>query len=303
MKRIIIISMMFLSIYCTAESCINETDPSQCQKHTLEQKFKYYSCSKYENEDFPDIKQKCTLYFTNEELQKLHYKYQVGRFKEWATMNDGNAAITYVKGDTVHLKEMEIEDVLTKEDEKIFFGKNNCWYKAYARFYNDYEGERYINISDKNVCYNVDRFEDLKDIMDCGYATIKGKYKNNSFVLTTCAYILDKNVDELFKDVYKNEQLSHDILYYFNHVVHSFLEMAKYNISTNFHRDDVQDYEISIEDRYGNIVTYNINAEIIGGDDSEDGEDNPQKILDSSSRNIRNTLDILFVLYFILFLI
>ena len=303
MKRIIIISMMFLSIYCTAESCLNETDPSQCQKHTLEQKLKYYSCFKYENEDFPDIEQKCTLYYTNEELQKLYYKYQVGRFKELATMDGGNAAIYYVKGDTVHRKEMGVEDVLTEEDEKIFFGKNNCWYKAYARFYNDYEGERYINISDKNVCYNVDRFEDLKDIMDCGYATIKGKYKNNSFVLTNCAYILDKNVDELFKDVYKNEQLSHDILYYFNHVVPSFLEMAKYNISTNFHRDDVQDYEISIEDRYGNIVTYNINAEIIGGDDSEDGEDNPQKILDSSSRNIRNTLDILFLLYFILFLI
>lgn len=303
MKRIIIISMMFLSIYCTAESCLNETDPSQCQKHTLEQQLKYYSCFKYENEDFPDIEQKCTLYYTNEELQKLYYKYQVGRFKELATMDGGNAAIYYVKGDTVHRKEMGVEDVLTEEDEKIFFGKNNCWYKAYARFYNDYEGERYINISDKNVCYNVDRFEDLKDIMDCGYATIKGKYKNNSFVLTNCAYILDKNVDELFKDVYKNEQLSHDILYYFNHVVPSFLEMAKYNISTNFHRDDVQDYEISIEDRYGNIVTYNINAEIIGGDDSEDGEDNPQKILDSSSRNIRNTLDILFLLYFILFLI
>lgn len=303
MKRIIIISMMFLSIYCTAESCLNETDPSQCQKHTLEQQLKYYSCFKYENEDFPDIEQKCTLYYTNEELQKLYYKYQVGRFKELATMNGGKSAIYYVKGDTVHRKEMEIEDVLTKEDEKIFFGKNNCFYRAHARFYDDYEGERYINISDKNVCYNVDRFEDLKDIMDCGYATIKGKYKNNSFVLTNCAYILDKNVDELFKDVYKNGRLSYDILYYFNHVVPSFLEMAKYNISTNFHRDDVQDYEISIEDRYGNIVTYNINAEIIGGDDSEDGEDNPQKILDSSSRNIRNTLDILFLLYFILFLI
>lgn len=303
MKRIIIISMMFLSIYCTAYSCLSETDPSQCQKHSLEQKFKYYSCSKYEDDDFPEKKEKCTLYFTNEELQKLDYKYQVGRFKEYATIYGGFSSIIYVKGDTVHQKEMEIKDVLTKEDEKIFFGKNNCWYKAYARFYNDYEGERYINISDKNVCYNVDRFEDLKDIMDCGYATIKGKYKNNSFVLTNCAYILDKNVDERFKDFYKDGELSYNILYYFNHVVPSFLEMAKYNISTNFHRDDVQDYEISIEDRYGNIVTYNINGEIIGGDDSEDGEDNPQKILDSSSRNIRNTLDILFLLYFILFLI
>ena len=100
--------MMFLSIYCTVESCLNETDPSQCQKHTIEQKFKYYSCFKFENEDFPDFEEKCTLYYTNEELQKLYYKYQVGRFKEWATMNGGNAGIYYVKGDTVHRKEIEI---------------------------------------------------------------------------------------------------------------------------------------------------------------------------------------------------
>ena len=78
--------------------------------------------------------------------------------------------------------------------------------------------------------------------------------------------------------------------------------MAKYNISTNFHKNDVQDYVISFEDRYGNIVKYNINEETIDGDDGEDEEDDPQKILDSSSRNIRNTLNILILLYFILFL-
>ena len=34
MKRIIIIPMMFLQIYCTVMSCAQETDQSQCQKHT-----------------------------------------------------------------------------------------------------------------------------------------------------------------------------------------------------------------------------------------------------------------------------
>ena len=291
--------MMFLSIYCTAESCFNETDPSQCQKHTIEPRFKYFSCFKYVNEDLPNLKQKCNLYFTNEELQKIYYKYQVGTFKEWGTANKGNSKIGYVEGDTYKEKVMKIKDVLTKEDEEIFFGKNNCFYRAHARFYDDYEGERYINISDKNVCYNVDRFEDLKDLMDCGYATITGKYKNKSFVLTNCVQILDKNADELFKDYYKDNLLEYKINYYFNHVIPGFLEMAKYNISTNFHTNHVQDYEISIEDRYGNIVKYNINGEIIDGDD---GEDDPKKILDSSSRNIRNTLNILILLYFILFL-
>ena len=294
--------MMFLSIYCTAESCLNETDPSQCQKHTIEPRFKYYSCFKYVNEDLPNLELKCNLYFTNEELQKIFYKYQVGTFKEWGTANKGNSKIGYVEGDTYKEKVMKIKDVLTKEDEEIFFGKNNCFYRAHARFYDDYEGERYINISDKNVCYNVDRFEDLKDIMDCGYATITGKYKNKSFVLTNCVQILDKNADELFKDYYKDHLLEYKINYYFNHVIPSFLEMAKYNISTNFQKNDVQDYVISVEDRYGNIVKYNINEERIDGDDGEDEEDDPQKILDSSSRNIRNTLNILILLYFILFL-
>jgi len=296
--------MMFLSIYCTAESCFNETDPSQCQKHTMEPIpiLKYYSCFKYVNEDLPDLKQKCSIYFTDEKIQKMFYKFEVGRFKEWGTVNKGNSKISYVEGDTYKEKVMKIEDVLTKEDEKIFLGKNNCFYRTFDRFYNDYKGEKNINISDKNVCYNVDRFEDLKDIMDCGYATITGKYKNKSFVLTNCVPILDKNADEFFKDNYKGSYLFWDGGYYFNHVIPSFLEMAKYNISTNFQKNDVQDYVISVEDRYGNIVKYNINEETIDGDDGEDEEDDPQKILDSSSRNIRNTLNILILLYFILFL-
>ena len=296
--------MMFLSIYCTAESCFNETDPSQCQKHTMEPIpiLKYYSCFKYVNEDLPDLEQKCSIYFTDEKIQKMYYKSEVGRFKEWGTVMKGNSKISYVEGDTYKEKVMKIEDVLTKEDEKIFFGKNNCFYRTFDRFDNDYKGEKNINISDKNVCYNVDRFEDLKDIMDCGYATITGKYKNKSFVLTNCVPILDKNADDFFKDNYNGSYLFWDGGYYFNHVIPSFLEMAKYNISTNFQKNDVQDYVISVEDRYGNIVKYNINEERIDGDDGEDEEDDPQKILDSSSRNIRNTLNILILLYFILFL-
>lgn len=62
--------------------------------------------------------------------------------------------------------------------------------------------------------------------MDCGYATITGKYKNKSFVLTNCVHILDKNADELFKDYYKDHWLEYKINYYFNHVIPGFLEMA-----------------------------------------------------------------------------
>ena len=62
------------------------------------------------------------VYFTDEKIQKMYYKSEVGRFKEWGTVNKGNSKIGYVEGDTYKEKVMKIEDVLTKEDEKIFFG-------------------------------------------------------------------------------------------------------------------------------------------------------------------------------------
>ena len=51
-----------------------------------------------------------------------------------------------------------------------------------------------------------------------------------------------------------------------------------------------------VEDRYGNKVTFNEDGDII--EDDGDGDNNPEKILSSS----RNTLNILLLLSFILFL-
>lgn len=208
MKRIIIISMMFLSIYCTLESCLKEEDPSQCRKHSIEPpRGNYFSCFKYESYFGNDMP--CIDYLADEKLQKIYYKYDVGYTKEWGSsnptpnsINHPISTIFYVEGDTVKEEYVSIRDILTEEEKEIYFGKNTCWYRAYARFRDEYEGERYINISDKNICYNVDRFEDLKDILDCGYATIKGKYNNKSFVFTSCCHILDNNADELFKKYY-----------------------------------------------------------------------------------------------------
>ena len=53
-----------------------------------------------------------------------------------------------------------------------------------------------------------------------------------------------------------------------------------------------------VEDRYGNKVTFNEDGDIIEDDGDGDGDDNPEKILSSS----RNTLNILLLLSFILFL-
>ena len=59
--------------------------------------------------------------------------------------------------------------------------------KIYKK-YNNYKGERHINISDNNVCYNVNRLEDLKNIIDCRYSTIKGQYKSIIFIYLLLSY-------------------------------------------------------------------------------------------------------------------
>ncbi len=75
MKRIIIILMMLLSIYCSSDSCIAEKDLSQCSKHTMEPELNFLSCFKYMS---PDNQASCGSFFTDPEAQKTYIKYLVG---------------------------------------------------------------------------------------------------------------------------------------------------------------------------------------------------------------------------------
>lgn len=69
-------------------------------------------------------------------------------------------------------------------------------------------GEIKINISNKDICYNVDRFEDLKDILDYGYATAKIKYNNSIFVINNCFLNIGSNINKdvkaLLEDIFSS---------------------------------------------------------------------------------------------------
>ena len=175
--------MMFLSTYCSLSSCQDETDRSQCTKHTMEAEYNYLSCFKYKD----GTDDQCTPYFSDHGTQKIFTKFHRGYQKEYISIYPelGDTVQTYDKetydrDDTISFTSIPI----TEEDKRIISNKKNCFYNAYSRFVdsNHYIDKTKINVTDKNVCFNVDRFEDLKDIMDCGFATIKGKYKNVSFI-------------------------------------------------------------------------------------------------------------------------
>ena len=52
-------------------------------------------------------------------------------------------------------------------------------YYFYGKFFKSYNlapEPNYEDISDENLCYNAIKFNEFKNLIDCGYAEIKGKY-------------------------------------------------------------------------------------------------------------------------------
>lgn len=299
--------MMLLSIYCTLRSCEDEVDSSQCSNHTIEPEFNYLSCFKvmYGPNDFG-----CQGFFTNSETQKTYIKYRSGTQKEYRSrypvskLDKDNTTIliydkeTYDKDDIIKLKYVP----LTEEEKRIINNNNTCDYNTFSRFVDpdNYIGEKKINVTDKNVCFNVDKFEDLKDITDCGYATIKGKINNISFAFTNCFEILDKNVDETFKKYYYNLVKQTDGFFYQIYDIISInitdLDInnetrSKSNISLESR--EIQYFDMVVEDRYGNKVRYNQSSIIAGGDDEYD---EPTKFINSSGKNSFNFMLLLYLI-------
>ena len=298
MKKIIILQMMIISIYCTFRSCYAEKDTSQCSKHTMEPELNYFSCFKYM---LGLNYSTCMTFFTNSEAQKTFNKYYSGDQKErlsrypLSEIEKENHTIavfdkeTYDKDDTIKLKYV----TLTEEDKKIINNNNTCDYKAFARFrYAEYYlGEKKVNVTDKNFCFNADKFEDLKGIMDCGYATIKGKFNNISFTFTNCFNILDKNVNGDFKKYFLN--LTKDIDSFFYEIYYiirqNITDLDINNINNEDRRkfdkrqlqfEGIEDFDMVVEDRYGNLVRYNKKGMVADGDDEYD---EPNKFLNANA--------------------
>ena len=202
----------------------------------MESKYNYFSCFKYEEDNEP---YKCKPFLTSENSQKAYSKLQRGYQKERISVHslsdideDDTIVVydkeTYNPGETIKVKEVNLLDSLTEEDKNVIKNKNTCMYRGYARFVDpdNYIGEKKFNVSDKSVCYNADRFDELKDILDCGYATIKGKYNNKRFVFTNCYHILDTNADSDFQKAFNDSYSKLLFKYYYDDVVHIFINKA-----------------------------------------------------------------------------
>jgi hypothetical protein len=265
----------------------------------MESKYNYLSCFKVESDESV-----CGAYFSDKNAQKQFFNYEKGYPKELRSVypfssiqKDESLTVpekdSYDKAEIIKYKEISFLDSLTDEDKKIMNNNNTCLYQSYARFVDpdNYIGEIKINISNKDICYNVDRFEDLKDIVDCGYATTKIKYNNSIFVINNCFPNIDSNINKDFKAFFEDIYFPQACQTFKEIIPEMIREMTRYpqlaDLSRKNELEEEYEFEASIEDRNGNIMVFNQDCQII---------DEPTKFLTSSRNNYFNIISFLCII-------
>lgn len=304
-----IIFCSFSSIFSFVTFCFNETNVTQCQRESKEEegiscrKVRYFFRNGKEDE-------MCGIYFNNETLQKIYRNYRIGDiyketfsvfelsymsgFSLWDFDND-----TYRKDETIRLREYNFLDVLTEDEKKIIASNNTCYHRQLEH---DMDSDKFINNSlDKNVCFNVNRFEELKDILDCGYFIIRIFYKNKLYEHNNCYKIPDANMDEKFKKLFLKYYYTESVKDYIDVVIDSFVknyvEKDELYKSNKRQLEDSLEYEIYIEDKYGNKKKYNKNGEEI----SDNNVDEPSKFINTNCSNY--SFNIIILLFYILLIL
>ena len=163
------------------------------------------------------------------------------------------------------------------------------------------------NITDKNVCFGAEKFKELANLLNCGYANIKIYTPDKAYGFSTCYYMPDNHLSSRFFPFYK-EYFIDSILFdedLYIELIDGIESGNDANLKKAFplhHKkrklDDIKNYEITIEDKYGKIIQYDKNSDTINivekgnqaakgnqtdSDKEEVDEDEPSKIKTSSS--------------------
>ena len=119
----------------------------------------------------------------------------------------------------------------------------------------------YQNIEDKNICFNADKFDEIKDLIDCGYATIRFSFGYDIHQIKTCFLIPNDNLPDnltlqfkthIIEDIEKNFGVTHKLFY----------KIAKAHKENNWDEEIITNkfnslvYIIEVENKYGRKVKY-----------------------------------------------
>ena len=243
-------------IYCSYLSCISENNPSNCSSHTIDD-FPNFKCIKTYTVyyDYDTGEEHCTIYPKNESDFPMFKKLFIGQGKEDYCSSYIYSAwqIFYTDSYEINGEKKNIPFNVTsfsEEDIKMIESHNICSYKFDGEntqlIFDCYSGDKekcdYYHIKSADICYNTHQFDDLKDLVNCGYAEIKLKKKDGKEVeLTTCGYVPGIKLGSEWSDFFS---------YYFIHnfMVNRYLHSI-YGIN---YKDEISDYDLVVTDKNGN---------------------------------------------------
>ena len=273
MKRIILFAFIISFIYCSYDSCSAEESVSKCSLQDLDEidKFSCYGMALAdppevevdEDEDFGG----CIAFPDTADYQKIYWRLAKGYMKEKISVYqkiqpyivDIPSIIEptkdfFGKDEVVYVKYVS----LTDEEKKIVKSENTCQYKFEGKFTYEHN-EKFVNITDKNECFNTQLFPDFRNLLNCGYATINFNISGNLFTYKTCYFIPDNHLpvefQKMFHAQFLNEGLS-SIIESYSYESSFSVKSNKANKQRKLEENDFK-FEIEIEDKFGKKYKYN----------------------------------------------
>jgi len=268
MKKLFIIFLIIHYCHCSFSECDEAKDVNTC--NTIEMEYDDFYCfkAKYWNEN----EAQCVPFPKNQEYQKLYSRFIIGLMKESSSsfiphakemdVTTNELIENYInqsykpKKESYNLDEIvEFEKVsLTDADKSKLLSKKTCNYYNFGRYYWDMKKLNYPNINDKNICFNSEQFDDLKDLIDCGHANINFSVNGKDYSIQTCYLIPNDNMPEIFNEFYmsyiKNDIEGEDGNLYFIFEMMSDLDKEERR------RLSTVTYNIEVENKNGKKVRY-----------------------------------------------
>lgn len=283
-----------------------------------------FSCYKKDQYNL-EGQEKCNPYPDDPESQKVLRIFYLGFEKELLWEEDFKSTVDMIEKETYEKDEIIkfIKVNVTEQEQAKALGLNLCSYNQALSFANR------SNITDKNKCFNTEKFDELNGISECGYATIKYFKKGVlNYTINTCNFIFEENLPETFlkfvkKSIYDSlleiypyaDDLDEEIEYK-KKILNKLVQRRKLQSNEN---TDIS-YELVIEDKNGRILKYTSEAddpEVIqqgsktnnvpnsesdnnsdAKNETDDNSDEPTKIRSNSS--LYNILNIILTLSLIL---